>query len=114
MKASERKYTGVLQYFHNYEHDPEGRTHCLGMLSNPYVIEHKSGGHLISTEYAKGHGKLNEPKWFRFTKKFGRGFDMASAVEVKPSEIPPGGKENIAKWADILYKLKMREKDHVE
>ena len=112
MKPSERKYTGVTQFFHNYENDPEGRTHCLGLPSNPYVIDHYKGAHLISTQYAKGHGLQNKPQWFKFTARLGRGFDMASAIEVKPSEVPQKGKLNLGKWADALYELKMREKDH--
>jgi len=82
MNPSERKYTGVLQFFHCYEHDPEGRTHCTGPASNPYVIEHVDGKHKISLPVAVGHGKKLEREWFRFTERLGDGWDMASGVKV--------------------------------
>lgn len=93
MKESERSYTGPLQYFHNFEHDPEGRTHCVGPESNSYVIIHENGKHVINTEYARGHGKGNEPQWFRFTNKVGNGYDLASGVLVDVSRIPESGKK---------------------
>uniref|UniRef100_A0A6H2A3A3 Uncharacterized protein n=1 Tax=viral metagenome TaxID=1070528 RepID=A0A6H2A3A3_9ZZZZ len=86
MKPSKRKYTGPTQFFHNYEHDPEGRTHCLGPPSNPYAIIHKDGKNLINTEAAKGHGKTGEPQWFKF-KKVAGGFDVSSGKAISVEEV---------------------------
>ena len=86
MKPSERKYAGPLQFFHNYEHDKEGRTHCLGSKSNPYAIVHKNGKHLINTEAARGHGKGGEPQWFKFRKTVG-GYDLSSGRVVPKDEV---------------------------
>lgn len=82
MSKWERKYTGVLQFFHNFEHSEEGTTHCIGPGSNPYTIEHKNGKHIISLHHAKGHGRGNESQWFYFPKKLGSGYDMASGIKV--------------------------------
>jgi hypothetical protein len=95
MKPSEREYTGVTQFFHNYEHDAEGLTHCRGPVSNPYRIVHKNGKHLINVEYAKGHGKLCKEQWFHFTKKVGLGWDLASGVKVESSKVPRLGKTKL-------------------
>ena len=95
MKPSEREYTGVTQYFHNYEHDPEGLTHCRGPAGNPYRIVHFQGKHIINTEYAKGHGKGNIPQWFRFTKRFGLGWDLTSEIKVDSKDVPERGKTKI-------------------
>ena len=78
-----RKYTGVNQFFHNFEHSKEGRTHCTGSKSNPYIITHVEGKHKISLPYAKGHGRGRKPQWFRFPKKLGNGYDMASGVKIE-------------------------------
>jgi hypothetical protein len=88
MKPSERQYTGPLQFFHNYEHDPEGRTHCMGPESNPYIIVHYDGGHVINTEYAKGHDKKRDITWFRFMDKLGPGWDLASGVRIDKEDVP--------------------------
>lgn len=77
-----RKYTGVTQFFHNYEHSPEGLTHCKGPPSNPYRITHVRGKHKITHQYAKGHGKGNKPQWFKFLVPFRSGFDLSSGTEV--------------------------------
>lgn len=82
MKESERKYTGTLQYFHNYEHDPEGRKHCHGPASNPYVIEHVNRKHKINLPIAVGHGKRCKRQWFKFSKKLDNGWDLASGVPI--------------------------------
>jgi len=82
MTESKRKYSGVLQYFHNYEHDSEGRTHCSGPDSNPYRIGHLGGKHIISHRYAVGHGKKCKRQWFKFTRRLGFGYDMASGIKV--------------------------------
>jgi len=72
----------VGQFFHNFEHSPEGRTHCTGPLSNPYRIVHLHGRHQISLPYAKGHGRGGKPQWFRFPKRLGYGYAMASGVRI--------------------------------
>lgn len=95
MKPSERKYSGVGQYFHNYEHDPEGRTHCLGPESNPYVIIHSNGKHLINTEYAVGHDKGVNRQWFRFKKKLAGGYDLSSGEKVESNAVPASGRKAI-------------------
>ena len=96
MKPSKRKYTGPLQYFHNYEHDEEGRTHCLGPKSNPYVIAHKDGKHLINAPIAKGHGKGGEPKWFKFKKAAG-GFDLSTGKVIPVEEVNKSQKKAVVK-----------------
>jgi len=93
MKPGEREYTGPLQYFHNYEHDPEGRTHCIGAASNPYVIIHEDGKHVINVKYARGHGKGNKPQWFEFTKKVEKGWDLASGEKIDSDKVPENGKK---------------------
>lgn len=78
-----RKYTGPMQFFHNFEHDPKGRTHCKGPPSNPYIIAHEKGKHKITLRYARGHGRGAKPQWFKFTKRLGNGYDLASGVPVE-------------------------------
>ncbi|KKN16507.1 hypothetical protein LCGC14_0975180 [marine sediment metagenome] len=75
-----RKYTGVLQYFHNFEHDPKGRNHCHSDGNHPYSIWHENGKHIISARIACGHGRGGKPQWFRFTRREGKGWDMASGM----------------------------------
>jgi len=77
-----RKYTGIMQYFHNYEHSPEGRNHCRGPASNPYIIEHVDGKHKISLPVCVGHGRGCKRQWFRFMRRLGNGWDMASGVKI--------------------------------
>ena len=78
-----RRYTGVMQYFHNYEHDPLGRTHCTGPASNPYRIAHINGLHKVSHRFAVGHGIGCKRQWFEFPRKLGDGYNMASGQRVK-------------------------------
>lgn len=82
MRESQRKYTGVLQFFHNYQHDKEGRRHCSGPLSNPYRIDHVNGKHIITHKYAVGHGKKCKRQWFRFPRRLSFGYDMSHYVKV--------------------------------
>lgn len=77
-----RKYTGVMQYFHNFEHDPEGRNHCHSEGNYPYTIEHKDGKHIISARIVEGHGRACKPQWFKFTERCNGGYDMISAVRI--------------------------------
>ncbi len=81
-KKQPRKYTGVLQFFHNFEHDPKGLNHCLSDGNYPYTIEHKDGKHIISSSIARGHGRGGEPQFFRFAKRVTGGYDMASGVKI--------------------------------
>lgn len=78
-----RKYTGVLQYFHNFEHDPQGRTHCSSSGEYPYTIKHSNGKHIISAQMARGHGRGGKPQLFRFTRRLGNGYDLASGEKVE-------------------------------
>ena len=77
-----RRYTGVLQYFHNFEHDPTGRNHCKSDGQHPYRIEHVNGKHQISGKMAIGHGRGGKPQKFKFTKRLGSGWDMTSGVKI--------------------------------
>ena len=77
-----RKYTGVLQYFHNFEHDPTGRSHCHSNGNYPYTIRHYNGKHIISSRIVRGHGRGGKPQWFRFTRRLGGGYDMTSGVKI--------------------------------
>ena len=81
-----RKYTGVLQFFHNFEHDPEGLNHCQSDGDHPYTIKHKNGKHIISHPVVRGHGRGRKPQWFEFTVRLGDGDDMASARRI---DAPP-------------------------
>ena len=70
--VTKRDYSHVVDFFHNYEHDPAGLTHCEGSEANPYHITHvriagRSGvQHVINLAYARGHGKDNQEQWFHF------------------------------------------------
>ena len=88
MKKSKRTYKGPSQFFHNYEHDPEGRKHCTGPASHPYRIVHEDRKHRITHKFAKGHGKGGKTQWFKFTKRLGIGYDLASGIKVAGP--PPG------------------------
>ena len=76
-----RKYNNVLQFFHNYEHDPLGRTHCKSRGKFPYNIEHLDGKH-VSSRTAIGHGIAGKSQKFRFTKRLGNGWDMSSGTKI--------------------------------
>lgn len=93
MKKPQRKYTGVVQYFHNYEHSPTGQAHCESRGKHPYTIKHIPGGHAISNQIAKGHGLGNKPQWFYFPNKVKGGYDLASGIKIdsprKPKTIKP-------------------------
>lgn len=77
-----KKYTGTLQYFHNYEHDKNGRNHCSSNGDHPYTIRHYKGKHVISGSIVRGHGRGGKPQWFSFKKRLGGGYDMASGVKI--------------------------------
>jgi hypothetical protein len=82
MKDSKRTYNTVRQYFHNFEHDPEGRTHCHSAGKFPYTVHHHEGRHVITARVARGHGKGQHEQWFRFTKRLGDGYDLDSGVKI--------------------------------
>lgn len=86
-----RKYTGVLQFFHNFEHDSKGLNHCHSDGDHPYTIKHKKGKHIISNNIARGHGRADKPQWFEFTVRRGDGYDMAS---FKLIDAPPVQKQS--------------------
>ncbi|KKN39286.1 hypothetical protein LCGC14_0744780 [marine sediment metagenome] len=77
-----RRYNGVLQHFHNFEHDKNGRTHCHSNGQHPYTIKHLNGRHIISARRAVGHGKGGKPQMFVFTRRLGDGYDMLSGRKV--------------------------------
>ncbi len=81
-----RRYTGVLQFFHNFEHDPQGLNHCSSSGKYPYTIRHLNSKHVISARIARGHGRGGKPQWFRFTRRLGGGYDMASSVRTGSPE----------------------------
>lgn len=81
-----RKFDKPWDFFHNYEHNPRGRNHCRGPLSNPYIITHEDGKDKISLEYARGHGRAKKMQWFKFTKRLGDGYDLSSGVKIGSPE----------------------------
>ena len=83
-----RKYIGPMQFFHNFQHDVEGRTHCNGPQSNPWSIEHSNGKHIITSKYARGHGRGKKPQWFQFTEKLKTGYDLRSAIKIATEKVP--------------------------
>lgn len=82
MKEGKRTYRNPSQFFHNYEHDPEGRTHCKSSGKYPYSISHYNGRHVISAKVARGHGKGGREQWFEFTERLGNGYDLSSGVKI--------------------------------
>lgn len=92
-----RKYTGVMQYFHNFEHDPEGLNHCHSIGEYPYTIEHKDGKHIISAPIARGHGRGCKPQWFRFTERTNGGYDMASGKRIDKPPLPRRARSRVSR-----------------
>lgn len=78
-----RKYTGVLQFFHNFQHDPKGLRHCSSKGKHPYTIVHRNRKHLISAPVARGHGRGGKSQLFSFTKRRGKFYDMASGKRIE-------------------------------
>ena len=93
---SPRKYEDVVDYFHNYQHSPEGLTHCTGSEANPYKIVHVLFGgrveHKISLSYARGHGEGNKEQWFRFRDYLEDGYHLETG---EPIPEPPRDKWNV-------------------
>jgi len=77
-----RTYNKVSDYFHNYEHDPKGLTHCHSDGKHPYRIKHYKRKHVISNRTATGHGRGNKPQKFKFAKKLGNGWDLSSGMKI--------------------------------
>jgi len=77
-----RTYNKVSDYFHNYEHDSKGRTHCHSDGKHSYRIKHRNRKHVISNKIATGHGRGNKPQKFRFTRKLGDGWDLSSGAKI--------------------------------
>ena len=106
-----RTYDKVVDFFHNYEHDPTGLTHCIGSPSNPYHIHHvritglSNVQHVIDLAYARGHGLGNEPQWFHFASPLRGGHWLERGEKVStPAEDkwklslfqkPGGGKQRL-------------------
>lgn len=80
-RKPQRKYNKVSDYFHNFEHSPSGSNHCHSAGKHPYTISHLGGKHVISGNQATGHGRGNKPQTFKFTKRLGSGYDLASGVK---------------------------------
>ena len=79
-----RKYNGnVAEFFHNFEHDPKGLNHCHSAGNHPYTIQHLDGKHVISNRIACGHGRARKPQWFKFTRRLGNGWDLASGMKIE-------------------------------
>ena len=100
-----RKYTGVLQFFHNFEHDPEGLNHCHSDGDHPYTIKHENGKHIISHSIVRGHGRARKPQWFEFTVRLGDGYDMASGNKIEaplPKQVKRSTQDRIYKRADRI------------
>lgn len=81
-RKSQRTYKKVRDYFHNYEHDPQGRTHCKSKGKHAYSIIHDKGKHVISSRVATGHGRGGKPQKFIFTRMLKKGWDLASGRKV--------------------------------
>lgn len=91
-----RKYEDVVDFFHNYEHSPEGLNHCHGSEANPYTITHVNFAgrieHKISLSYARGHGRGNEEQWFRFREMLEDGYHLETGEKIPE---PPREKWNV-------------------
>ena len=82
-KRRVRKYQdSVAQFFHNFEHDPKGLNHCHSDGQHPYRVDHVDGRHVITRSIACGHGRGGKPQWFKFTRRLGGGWDLASGKKV--------------------------------
>ena len=78
-----RKYEGnVAEFFHNFEHDPKGLNHCCSTGNHPYEVRHLDGKHVITSRVARGHGRARKPQWFKFARRLGDGWDLASGVKI--------------------------------
>jgi len=76
----------ILWHFHNYEH---GYKHCEGPSSNPYEIEHHGKIHIISTQYARGHGINKETQWFNFTEEIKPDWwKVETGIKISLDEVP--------------------------
>jgi len=63
-----------------------GRNHCRSNGNFPYTIRHHNGKHIITAKIARGHGRGCKPQWFKFTRRLGGGYDMASGVKIANPE----------------------------
>jgi hypothetical protein len=85
------KIGSIEWHFHNYEH---GYKHCIGSKSNPYEVDHHTLNngkiiHVISSEYARGHGIKRKPQWFKFNKKIDNiHFDLNSGKKINVVNVP--------------------------
>jgi hypothetical protein len=81
-----RNYDKVEPYFHNFEHNEAGTTHCHSEGNYPYEIKMVNGKHIITGHIARGHGYGNEPQWFVFINKLGSGYDLSSGIKIDNPE----------------------------
>jgi len=79
----------ITFYFHYENHGK--LEHCQGGPANPYQTKHSGRGHLISKQYARGHGVGNKPQWFKFTKKHSPGWWVLESGEMVDVESVPKG-----------------------
>lgn len=79
-KPRQYRTSNPAQFFHNFEHSPQGRTHCKSSGKYPYTIQHDNRKHVISAAVARGHGKGGKEQWFKFPKKLGKGYDLSSGI----------------------------------
>ena len=106
-----RRYNGVVQLFHNSEHDPRGLNHCTSNGQMPYRIEHVNGKHKITAKVAVGHGRAGKPQTFCFTRRMGNGWDLASGKRITRPQgrvLLPSGKLKKQR----RRKLKINNKNH--
>lgn len=92
------KAKSVAWYFHNNaSHGPGGHDdtqgnygyqHCEGSESNNYKVKHLGKDHVITKQYARGHGVNTEPTWFKFTAKLKGGWDLASGEVIPVADVP--------------------------
>ncbi|KKK46946.1 hypothetical protein LCGC14_3160160 [marine sediment metagenome] len=97
-----RKYTGVMQFFHNFEHDSEGLNHCHSAGDFPYTIKHKNGKHVISQLfYTDLYG------WKALASTLGEGnmylTDIVTGTEPPPP--PPNNDAIVEDIRELLYKV---------
>jgi ubiquinone/menaquinone biosynthesis C-methylase UbiE len=100
------KVNAVLWFFHNYEH---GYKHCKGPKTNSWIIKHvkvnKKLRHVITSEYARGHGIKYKTQWFKFKKKYKNAWFISSGVKVSLKDVPDKYKKkgNAMKKSVVAY-----------
>lgn len=90
-KHKKPKLNSVGWHFHYKNHDE--LVHCEGGAANPFKITSKGSSHVISKEYARGHGIKRKPTWFKFNKNPGDGYLLESGTEIPVSKVPSSFKK---------------------